>query len=202
MHAIILNGSLKPSPEPSNTSALAQVLADELRSEGVTIDEVRLADHEIAPGVESEAASDRDEWPAIRARIIAADIVILATPTWLGQPSSVIKRALERMDAFLSEEKDDGRPIAYDKVVGIVVTGNEDGAHHIVSQLAQAALDLGFTCPANNWTYWNKGPGPGEEEYLNTDEKEWSQTTGRTAALNVLHVARLLAADPLPPGAS
>ena len=198
MHAIVLNGSLKPSPEPSNTAALAKVVTDVLRAEDVTLDEIRLANHEIAPGVVSEAVNERDEWPEIRERILAADIVILATPTWLGQASSVIKRALERMDAFLSEEQEDGRPITYDKVVGIVITGNEDGAHHIVSQLAQAALDLGFTCPAQNWTYWNKGPGPGDEEFLNTSEREWSETTGRVAARNILHVARLLADNPLP----
>jgi hypothetical protein len=103
------------------------------------------------------------------------------------------------MDAFLSESKDDGRPIAYDKVAGFVVTGNEDGAHHVIAELAQCVIDLGYTVPGNSWTYWNKGPGPGDEVYLTSDEREWSDRTGRTAALNLLAVAEALAARPLPP---
>ncbi len=199
MHAVVLNCTLKPSPEPSSTEALARVVMTALEERGVTTDLVRLADFDIAPGVVSEAVRDGDEWPAVRARILAGDILVIATPTWLGQPSSVSKRALERMDAFLSESKDDGRPIAYDKVAGFVVTGNEDGAHHVIAELAQAVIDLGYTVPGHSWTYWNKGPGPGDEVYLTTDEREWSDRTGRTAALNLLAVAEALAVRPMPP---
>ncbi|MDQ4124718.1 MAG: NAD(P)H-dependent oxidoreductase [Actinomycetota bacterium] len=131
--------------------------------------------------------------------MLARDILVIATPTWLGQPSSVSKRALERMDAFLSESKDDGRPLVSDKVAGFVVTGNEDGAHHVIAELAQAVIDLGYTVPGHSWTYWNKGPGPGHEVYLNTEEREWTDRTGRTAALNLLAVADALASHPLPP---
>ena len=108
------------------------------------------------------------------------------------------KRVLERMDAFLSETKDDGRPITYDKVAGFVVTGNEDGAHACIALLAQAMIDLGFTVPGQAWTYWNKGPGPGDEEYLSSEETEWSNTTGQTAAQNLLATAKALRAAPLP----
>jgi hypothetical protein len=80
-----------------------------------------------------------------------------------------------------------------------VVTGNEDGAHHVIAELAQAAIDLGLTVPASSWTYWNKGPGPGEEEYLTSDDRGWSDQTGRTAAANLLAVAEALRARPLPP---
>jgi multimeric flavodoxin WrbA len=199
VHAAVLNCTLKASPEPSSTEALARVVMTALEERGVTTDLVRLADFDIAPGVVSEPVREGDEWPAIRARILAADILVIATPTWLGQPSSISKRALERMDAFLSESKDDGRPIAYDKVAGFVVTGNEDGAHHVIAELAQAVIDLGYTVPGHSWTYWNKGPGPGDEVYLTTDEREWTDRTGRTAALNLLAVAEALAARPLPP---
>ena len=78
------------------------------------------------------------------------------------------------------------------------MVGNEDGAHQIVASVAQCLIDVGFTVPAQAWTYWNKGPGPGEEEYINSPEKEWSNTTGRTAAQNLLAVARALQAQPLP----
>jgi multimeric flavodoxin WrbA len=198
MNAVVLNCSLKSTPDASNTEALANVVLQALRDEGVSGEIVRVVDHQVDPGVVSEPQSDGDEWPAIREKVVAADIVIVATPTWLGQISSVCKRALERMDAFLSETKDDGRPIAYDKVAGFVVTGNEDGAHACIAQMAQAMIDLGFTVPGQAWTYWNKGPGPGDEEYLTSSEVDWSNTTGKTAAQNMLAVARALRSAPLP----
>jgi multimeric flavodoxin WrbA len=202
MKALAINCTLKSSPEESNTSALAQVLLDALAAEGVETEMIRAVDHQIDAGVESEAQSDGDEWPGIREKILGAEILVLATPTWLGQPSSVAKRVLERMDAMISETDDEDRPVAYDRVCGVVVTGNEDGAHHVIAEVASALNDIGYTFPAQAWTYWNKGPGPGEEEYLNTDEKEWSQTTGRTAAQNLLAAARALAENPLPKPAS
>jgi hypothetical protein len=110
-----------------------------LRDEGVQTETIRLVDHQIDPGVVSEAVSDGDEWPAIRERILAAEILVVATPTWIGQPSSISKRALERMDAFLSETRDDDvTPIAYNRVAGVVVVGNEDDAHHCISEISGA----------------------------------------------------------------
>ncbi len=80
----------------------------------------------------------------------------------------------------------------------MVVTGNEDGAHHCISEISGALIDIGYTIAGQGWTYWNKGPGPGEEEYLSSDETEWSNTTGTTAAHNLLAVAEALAAHPIP----
>jgi multimeric flavodoxin WrbA len=189
MRALILNATLKKSPADSNTEALARVVGDHLAGEGVAVDAVRLVDLDIAPGVTADEG-DGDQWPQVHRQILDADILILATPTWLGQPSSVMQRALERMDSMISQTDDDGRPVAYGKVAGIVVTGNEDGAHHIIANVAQAVIDIGFTVPGQAWTYWNKGPGPGEEEYSTSDETEWSDTTGRQAAKILLTVAR------------
>jgi multimeric flavodoxin WrbA len=204
MRALCLNCTLKRSPEPSNTESLADVVMSALRDDGVETDEMRLVDHQIDPGVVSEAVSDGDQWPAIREQLVAADILVVATPTWLGQPSSVAKRALERMDAMLSETREDGEtPIAYGRVAGVVVTGNEDGAHHVIAEIAGALIDIGYTIPGQAWTYWNKGPGPGDEEWLTTDEREWSITTGKTAAQNLLAVAKALQEAALPaPAAS
>lgn len=199
MRAICLNCTLKPSPQESSTASLSEVLLATLREEGVETDEIRLVDHRIDPGVVSEAISDGDEWPAIRERIVAAQILIVATPTWFGQPSSVSKRALERMNALLSETYDDGAtPIAYSRVAGVVVVGNEDGAHHVITEICGALIDIGYTIPGQAWTYWNKGPGPSDEVWLTTDERDWTITTGRTAARNLLAVARALQADPVP----
>ena len=198
MKALTLNCTLKRSPEETNTGSLATVVEEALREHGVETDQIRLADHVIEPGVVSEPVTDADEWPAIRERILAADILIVATPTWLGQPSSIAKRALERMDAMLSETRDDGTPVAYNRVAAVVVTGNEDGAHHVIAEVSQALNDIGYTCPGQNWTYWNKGPGPGDEEWLTTSEREWTITTGKTAAQNVVAVAKGLQASPIP----
>jgi multimeric flavodoxin WrbA len=200
MQATCLVCTLKRSPAESNSEALAQVVLGALRDEGVETDVIRLADHQIDFGVVSEAVSDGDEWPAIRERILASEILIMAIPTWLGQPSSVSKVALERMDAFLSETHDDGEtPIAYNRVAGVVVVGNEDGAHHVIGETNAALNDIGYSMPGQNWTYWNKGPGPGEEEWLSTEERDWSITTGKACASNLLALARALQTSPIPP---
>jgi multimeric flavodoxin WrbA len=197
MRALVLNCTLKPSPGDSNTEALARVVAEALEAEDVAAEFVRVVDHDVKPGVEADMG-DGDDWPAIRARVLAAEILVFATPTWLGRPSSVAQRVLERMDAMLSEQDDDGRPVAYNRVAGVVVTGNEDGAHHVISEIAGALVDIGYTIPGQAWTYWNRGPGPGDS-YLDADEgKDWSHSTGRAAASNLIAVARALRERPVP----
>lgn len=198
MRAVVLLCTLKPSPEPSNTEALAKVLTDQLKEEGVESEVIRLVDLNIKPGVKSDQGGG-DGWPGVRQKIVDAEILVMATPTWLGQQSSVCMRALERMDAMIRETKDDGRPIAFDKVAGIVITGNEDGAHHIVGTVSQALIDVGFTVPGNSWTYWHLGPGPGPE-YTDTDQAhDYSDRLARNAARNLVAVAKALKAVPLPP---
>jgi multimeric flavodoxin WrbA len=200
MEAVILNGTLKPSPEESNTGALAQFVGEQLASHGVEVELIRLVDEHVAPGVTSEEVRPGDGWPRIRARVVAADIVVFATPTWLGQPGSVIKGALERLDALMSETQEDGTPMAYNKVAGFVVTGNEDGAHECIAAMAQPAIDIGFTVPGQAWTYWNKGPGPSDASYLTApeEEREWTHATGEAMAHVLVHAARALAATPIP----
>jgi multimeric flavodoxin WrbA len=197
MNALIINCTLKPSPETSNTEALTKVVTDKLRQEKVEVTEVRAVDREIKPGVETDMG-EGDEWPAIHAALLDADILVIATPTWLGRPASVTQRVLERMDAMIAETDAEERPVAYGKVAGVVVTGNEDGAHHVISEVMGALIDIGFTIPGQAWTYWNRGPGPGKS-YLEDDSgHEWSKTTGETAAQNLVAAAKVLAAEPLP----
>ena len=158
----------------------------------------RLADHDIPPGVVTDLG-DGDEWPRIHDELLDAEILVFATPTWVGRPSSLAQRALERMDAMLSETDDDDRPVAYNRVAGVVVTGNEDGAHHVISEICGGLGDIGYTIPGQAWTYWNRGPGPGPS-YSDTDEgHEWSESTGRTMAANLHSVATALAEHPIPP---
>lgn len=197
MKALLLNCTLKRSPEASSTEALGGVVLRRLAAEGVETGMIRVVDLAIAPGVTSDEG-DGDQWPQIHAALLEAEILVIATPTWLGQPSSITQRVLERMDAMLSETREDGTPVAYNRVAGIVVTGNEDGAHHIIAVVAQALIDIGYTVPGQAWTYWNKGPGPGEDVYLTSDETDWSNTTGETAAVNLVAVARALQAHPIP----
>jgi multimeric flavodoxin WrbA len=176
--ALVLNCTLKPSPAVSNTEALARLVTEPLEGEGVETEQVRLVDLDIKPGVNSDEGPG-DDWPEVRERILSSEILIVASPTWLGRPSSVAQRALERMDAMLSETDEEGRPVAYNRVAGVVVTGNEDGAHHVISEISGALVDIGFTVPGQSWTYWNMGPGPGPS-YLDSDHKhDWSQSTGQ-----------------------
>ncbi len=107
---------------------------------------IRAVDHDIKPGVTSDEGPG-DAWPALRRKILAADILLIGTPIWLGQPSSVCKRVLERMDAFLEETDDEGRMISFGRVAAVAVVGNEDGAHHVSAEIFQALNDVGFTVP-------------------------------------------------------
>jgi multimeric flavodoxin WrbA len=201
MRAVALSCTLNPTPATSNTEALTHVLLDALGRQGVETELIRVVDHDVRPGVESDMG-DGDEWPAIRQRIVTSEILVLASPTWLGKPSSVAQRVLERMDAMLGETDDAGRPVAYNRVAGCVVTGNEDGAHHVITEIAGGLIDMGFTVPGQSWTYWNKGPGPGPS-YLDSEEgHDWSHSTARAAAANLLAVARALRQSPMapPPG--
>ena len=158
---------------------------------------IRLVDLAIAPGVTSDEG-DGDEWPRVHEALLAAEILVVVTPTWIGRPSSVSQKMIERMDAMISETDDEGRPAAYNRVAGFVVTGNEDGAHHVISELAGGLIDIGFTVPGQAWTYWNKGPGPGDDYSDTTEGHEWSHSTGRAAASNLFAAATAMAANPIP----
>lgn len=200
MRAVILNCTLKSSPDTSNTEALARSVIDELEAQGVQTEMIRVADMHVPPGVATKMG-DEDEWPAIHDKLCDAEILVIASPTWMGHPSSIAQRVLERMDAMISETTDAGLPVAYNRVAGVVCTGNEDGAHHVISEISGALIDIGYTIPGQAWTYWNKGPGPGQS-YTETDYRhEWSITTGKTAASVLAAVARALQVTPIGPGA-
>lgn len=197
MRATILNCTLKPSPEPSNTDALAEVVAAGLRELGTDVRGIRLVDHDITPGVSSDMG-DGDAWPRIREEILDSEILIMASPTWVGHPSSLAQRALERMDAMLSETGDDGTPVAYNRVAGVVVTGNEDGAHHVISEINGALGDIGFTIPGQAWVYWNMGPGPGPSYRDTGHGHQYVHQVAGLMAKNLYAVAAALRDRPIP----
>jgi multimeric flavodoxin WrbA len=192
LRALALVCSLKPTPAESSSELMARQVLEELAGVDVTGELVRVVDHDVKPGVEKDMG-EGDAWPAIREKVLAAHILLIATPTWMGQASSVCMRVLERLDAELSEKDDQGRPSVFGKVAICAVVGNEDGAHHITSQVFQALNDVGFSIPAQGATYWNG------EAMHGTDYKDLDQTpqatagTNATVAKNAQHLARLLA---------
>ncbi|MER7070492.1 NAD(P)H-dependent oxidoreductase [Terrabacter sp. NPDC000476] len=196
--ALALNCTLSPSPAESSTELLAQQLLDALATHHVSGSMVRVVDHDVRPGVELDMG-DGDEWPGIREQVLAADILVLATPTWMGQHSSVCQRVLERLDAELSEKDESGRPLTYGKVAAVAVVGNEDGAHHISAVAFQSLNDVGFTIPAGGVTYWNGEAMSGTDYKDLTSTPESVAGTTATLAANAAHLARLLADSTYPP---
>lgn len=197
--AFAINCSLKTSSdeEASSTDRMLADLLAALEQHGVKGEVVRALDHDIKPGVESDMGAG-DDWPKLRRKIIACDIFILGTPVWMGQPSSVAKRVLERMDAFLYEADERGRMTAAGKVALVAIVGNEDGAHHCHAACFQALNDVGFTLPANGGVYW-VGEAMGDVNYVDlpgTPPKVVEML--EMAASNGAHLARLLQAKEYP----
>jgi multimeric flavodoxin WrbA len=195
LRALALVCTLKPSPAPSSSDLIARQVLDALGEHGVSGEVVRVIDHDVKPGVEIDMG-EGDAWPAIREKVLAADILVVSTPTWVGHMSSVAQRVLERLDGELSETDDSGRPVISGKVAAVAVVGNEDGAHKIVADLFQALDDIGFTIPAQAGTYWND-QAMGGTDYLELEETpEAVASTTATLAANTAHLARLLKASP------
>lgn len=194
---LALNCSLKSSDDPSSTNLLLAQTLGKFEEQGFEGEIVRVADHNILPGVTSDEG-DGDDWPALRSRILEARILLLGTPIWLGQPSSICKRVLERMDAFLSETDDKGRMVSYGRVAAVAVVGNEDGAHHVSAELYQALSDVGFTIPANAVTYW-VGEAMGSTDFKDLPEvPKKVESTTTMLVRNASHLARLLSSHEYP----
>jgi multimeric flavodoxin WrbA len=197
LRALALVCTLKASPAPSSSDLMARQVLERLAEHGVTGDVLRVVDHDVKPGVEIDMG-EGDAWPGIREQLMAADILIVSTPTWVGHMSSVAQRVLERLDGELSETDGSGRPLVTGKVAVTVVVGNEDGAHKITADLMQGLDDIGFTIPAQGGTYWND-EAMGSRDYLDLDETpEAVASTTATLAGNAAHLARLLKATPYP----
>nr|WP_209305731.1 NAD(P)H-dependent oxidoreductase [Mycobacterium sp. PS03-16] len=197
LRAVALICTLKASPAESSSDVIAEQLLAHMRSAGVECETVRCVDYDIKPGTDADMG-DGDEWPAILQKIVAADILVVSTPTWVGHMSSVAQRVLERLDAELSETDDAGRPRQVGKVALAAVVGNEDGAHKIEADLFQALNDIGFSIAAQGCTYWND-EAMGGRDFKDLDEtpEAVASTTGN-AARNAVHLARVLRERPYP----
>ncbi len=190
--ALALVCTLTPSPGPSSSALMASQILVELENNGVTGSALRVVDFDVKPGVEKDMGGD-DEWPHIRAQILAADVIVVVSPTWMGQITSVGQRVLERLDAELSEDR-----TLFNKVAVVGVVGNEDGAHHITSQLFQALNDVGFTIPAQGGTYWN-GEAMHRVDFLDLKRvPDAVASATKMLAANAAHLAKSLQDSPYP----
>lgn len=198
LNVLILNGTLKHGPELSNTDELSHLVLQYMGDHAeITSEIVRLVDHTIPAGLGLRESED-DEWPSIIAKIKAADIVIFATPIWWGGRSSLMQRAIERLDAFDEEYHASGRSGLYNKVAGIVITGSEDGALHTMGTIMMVLTWMGFTLPPECAAYWVGEVGmPPTEDREKRLKNEASRTMAKNMARNLVFYAQLLKTHPL-----
>lgn len=198
LKAFVLACSLSKTPAESSTELLATQILSELKKYHVQGSIIRAVDHDIKPGVEINMG-EGDAWPAIRQQIMDSDILILATPIWVGHPCSIAQRVIERLDAELAETDNKGRLMTYGKVAAVAVVGNEDGAHKVCADMFQALNDVGFTIPAASGTYW-VGEAMNKVDYKDLKETpEMVAKANKSLAANVAHLARILKANQYPP---
>jgi multimeric flavodoxin WrbA len=198
LSALFINCSLKPSREPSNTEALMKVSQGVMTANGVSVETIRAADLDIAPGVQPdmrEHGFDRDDWPDVQARVMAADILVIGTPIWLGDKSSICTRVVERLYGYSGKLNAKGQYAYYGRVAGCVITGNEDGARHCAMNLLYSLQHLGYVIPPQADAGWvgEAGPGPSyADEGSGGPQNDFTQRNTTFAAWNLMHMARML----------
>ena len=198
LSAVYINCTLKRSPDPSHTQALADRSIAIMEKQGVSVEVIRAVDHEIATGVwpdMTEHGWERDDWPGLFETIIAADILVLMTPIWLGQKSSVCTQMIERLYANSSQLNDAGQYAYYGRVGGCLVTGNEDGIKHCAMQVLYSLQHLGYTIPPQADAGWigEAGPGPSyADEGSGGPENDFTNRNTTFMTWNLLHLARML----------
>ena len=199
LKALGLNCTLKKSPERSHTEALMSRVMGLMADHGVETEIIRSVDYAIAFGVISDEG-DGDEWPRILEKVKAADILLMGMSIWFGVRSSVTQMVIERLDGTYNETNEQGQYPLYNKVAGVVVTGNEDGAHACAETTLFNMTHLGCAVPPNADTYWvgDAGPGP---SYLDAGgpEHPYTQRTSSWCAHNLMHLAVILRDHPIPP---
>ncbi|MDF1542287.1 MAG: flavodoxin family protein [Anaerosomatales bacterium] len=197
--ALFLNCTLKPSPEISNTQALIDKVAGLFGELGIESETIRVVDHAVKFGISSDEG-EGDEWPVILERIKACDILVIGMPIWFGVRSSVAQLVMERLDGTYAEgDSQTGQYPLYGKVAGVIVTGNEDGAHDCCANTLFNLTHLGCVVPPNVDCYWvgDAGPGPSYIE-AGGDKHLYTNRTARYMAQNLLWGVHALRATPLP----
>jgi multimeric flavodoxin WrbA len=200
LRALFLNCTLKRSPERSHTQGLMTVSRAILERNGVPVDVLRPVDHALAFGVQPDMTRhgwERDEWPAILEKVMAADILVIGTPIWLGEKSSVCTQVIERLYAASAILNEHGQYAYYGRVGGCLVTGNEDGAKHCAMNVLYSLQHLGFVIPPQADAGWvgEAGPGPSYlDEGSGGPENEFTQRNTTFMTWNLLHLARMIRA--------
>lgn len=198
LKALIINCTLKKSPEKSNTDGLVKISQTIMEKQGVKVEEIRAIDHDIATGVYpdmTEHGWEADEWPNIYKKVQAADILIIAGPIWLGDNSSVTKQVIERLYANSSDLNKNGQYAYYGKVGGCLITGNEDGVKHCAMNILYSLQHVGYTIPPQADAGWigEAGPGP---SYLDKGsggpENDFTNRNTTFMTWNLMHTAKLL----------
>ncbi len=198
LSALFINTSLKPTSTVSNTQGLMDISAEIMRRQGVSVSTIRAADHDIAPGVwpdMTEHGWEHDDWPAIFEQVIAADILILGTPIWLGEKSSICTRIIERLYGNSGQLNESGQYAFYGRVGGCLVTGNEDGIKHCAMNILYSLQHLGYTIPPQADAGWigEAGPGPSYlDEGSGGPENDFTNRNTTFMTWNILHLARLM----------
>jgi multimeric flavodoxin WrbA len=196
--ALFVNTTLKRSPETSNTEGLMKISMSNMETNGITVDLIRAVDHDLPPGVYpdmTEHGFERDEWPSIFERVMAADILVVGTPIWLGQQSSICTRLIERLYGNSGLLNDAGQYAYYGRVGGCLVTGNEDGVKHCSMGVLYSLQHLGYTIPPQADAGWigEVGPGP---SYLDEGsgglENDFTNRNTTFMTWNLIHLARML----------
>ncbi|ALS77583.1 MULTISPECIES: NAD(P)H-dependent oxidoreductase [Planococcus] len=197
LKALFINTSLKSSKDPSHTEGFINDVQVHYNQLGVESEIVRLADYDVAYGVQ-EDMGEGDEWPKVFEKVMAADIVIIGTPLWLGEKSSLATQTIERLYGSSSVTNDKGQSVFYNKVGGVAITGNEDGAKHAAASVLYALSHIGFVIPPNVDAYWVGEAGPGASYMDAGRENEFTKAAIQRLAYNTYHLAGMLKNNPIP----
>jgi multimeric flavodoxin WrbA len=199
LRAMVVNCTLKRSPERSHTQGLIDRSVALMRTAGVEdVDQIRAIDHDIATGVwpdMTEHGWERDEWPALFERVLSANILVLAGPIWLGDNSSVMKRVIERLYGSAGLLNDHGQYAFYGRVGGCLLTGNEDGIKHCAMNVLYSLQHVGYTIPPQADAGWIGEAGPGPSYLDNGSGGPDNDFTNRNTTFmtyNLLHLAAML----------
>jgi len=198
LRALFVNCTLKRSPEPSNTEGLVEVSRKIMEKNGVEVDTIRAVDHDIATGVWPDMTEHGwavDEWPAIQEKVMAADILVIAGPIWLGDNSSVTKQVIERLYGNSSILNDAGQYAYYGRVGGCLITGNEDGVKHCAMNVLYSLQHLGYSIPPQADAGWIGAAGPGPsylDEGSGGPENDFTNRNTTFMTWNLMHLARIL----------
>ncbi len=196
--AVLVNCTLKRSPDTSHTRGLMDLAAGIMKREGVQIDFIRMADHDVATGIYPDMTAhgwSTDEWPELFQKIIAADILVIGSPIWLGQISSEARKFIERLYSNSAELNPRGQFVYYGKTAGCIITGNEDGVKHCASDILYSLQHIGYVVPPQADCGWvgDVGPGP---SYLDNDsgaaDNDFTNRNTTFMTYNLLHTAAML----------